>query len=149
MLSDLQNGVLLKGSNFQNWCCIFLVSHPAVEVVLLACFGLGPTIALKLGFAKLLPLLRYGEKNPPFIVAHFENNEEDADISLRISQAVDKATSDYHSGTSSDEESTEPRTIPTVSNPNSVYQVRGCMQWRTLWVQLRGRGSLFKMPYLR
>ncbi|XP_074833184.1 protein BTG4 [Carettochelys insculpta] len=67
---------------------------------------------------------RYGEKNPPFTVVHFEGDEEDRDVSQRISSAVDKATSDYHSGTSSDEESftKEARAIPTVSNPNSVYQ---------------------------
>ncbi|XP_048369108.1 protein BTG4 [Sphaerodactylus townsendi] len=33
---------------------------------------------------------RYGEKNPPFTVAHFEGNEEDQDLSQRISQAVDR-----------------------------------------------------------
>ncbi|XP_077161565.1 protein BTG4 isoform X2 [Paroedura picta] len=68
---------------------------------------------------------RYGEKNPPFTVAHFDGQAEDQDLSQRISQAVDKAlTSDYHSGTSSDEEvcPKEPQSIPTVSNPNSVYQ---------------------------
>uniref|UniRef100_A0A8D0GU54 BTG anti-proliferation factor 4 n=1 Tax=Sphenodon punctatus TaxID=8508 RepID=A0A8D0GU54_SPHPU len=66
---------------------------------------------------------RYGERNPPFAIVHFDGDEEDRDLSQRISQAVDKVTSDYHSGTSSDEESSqEPKTIPTVSNPNSVYQ---------------------------
>ncbi|KAJ6653938.1 hypothetical protein lerEdw1_007570 [Lerista edwardsae] len=81
---------------------------------------------------------RYGEKNPPFTVAHFENNEEDPDLSLHINQAVEKATSDYHSGTSSDEEScsTEPKSIPTVSNPNSVYQCSNyCKQPLQLWSQ--------------
>ncbi|XP_066495817.1 protein BTG4 [Tiliqua scincoides] len=81
---------------------------------------------------------RYGEKNPPFTVACFENNEEDPDLSLHINQAVDKATSDYHSGTSSDEENstTEPKSIPTVSNPNSVYQCSNfCKQPLQLWSQ--------------
>ncbi|XP_050778103.1 protein BTG4 [Gopherus flavomarginatus] len=67
---------------------------------------------------------RYGEKNLPFTVVHFQGAEEDRELSQRISQAVDKATSDSHSGTSSDEEgyTKEAKAIPTVSNPNSVYQ---------------------------
>ncbi|XP_069804193.1 protein BTG4 [Dendropsophus ebraccatus] len=67
---------------------------------------------------------RYGEKNSPFTIASFMG-KEDCNVSKRISTAVEKATSDYHSGTSSDEETSvkEPKTIPTVSNPNSIYQV--------------------------
>ncbi|OXB75927.1 UNVERIFIED_CONTAM: hypothetical protein H355_012895, partial [Colinus virginianus] len=66
---------------------------------------------------------RYGEKNRPFTVAHFEG-EENPEISQQINYAVDRAALDYPSGTSSDEESfnREPKAIPTVSNPNSVYQ---------------------------
>ncbi|XP_018419532.1 PREDICTED: protein BTG4 [Nanorana parkeri] len=66
---------------------------------------------------------RYGEKNNPFTIASFMG-KEDFNVSKRISTAVEKATSDYHSGTSSDEEITikEPKSIPTVSNPNSIYQ---------------------------
>ncbi|XP_060106540.1 protein BTG4 [Heteronotia binoei] len=86
---------------------------------------------------------RYGEKNPPFTVAHFDAKEEDQDLSQRISQAVDKAlTSDYHSGMSSDEEicTTEPKSIPTVSNPNSVYQCSDyCKQPFHLWAQYSRR----------
>ncbi|XP_061448513.1 protein BTG4 isoform X2 [Rhineura floridana] len=70
---------------------------------------------------------RYGENNPPFTVAHFEGSTEHHDIPQRIRQAVDKAeTLDCPSSTFSDEESSagEPKSIPTVSNPNSVYQVR-------------------------
>nr|XP_060642967.1 protein BTG4 [Anolis sagrei ordinatus] len=66
---------------------------------------------------------RYGENNPPFTVAQFEANEEGHTISQRIRQAVDKAA-ESGSNPSSDEESSvsEPKSIPTVSNPNSVYQ---------------------------
>uniref|UniRef100_A0A8D2LP78 BTG anti-proliferation factor 4 n=1 Tax=Varanus komodoensis TaxID=61221 RepID=A0A8D2LP78_VARKO len=69
---------------------------------------------------------RYGEKNAPFTVAHFEGNEEDRDISHGIRQAVEKVlTSDFQSSTSDEEGSTmQPKSIPTVSNPKSVYQVR-------------------------
>lgn len=67
---------------------------------------------------------RYGEKNRPFTIAHFEG-EENLELPQQISYAVDRAALDYHSGISSDEESfnKEPKAIPTVSNPNSVYQV--------------------------
>uniref|UniRef100_W5KJ23 B-cell translocation gene 4 n=1 Tax=Astyanax mexicanus TaxID=7994 RepID=W5KJ23_ASTMX len=82
---------------------------------------------------------RYGEKNTPFCVTLLEGEKGDSEFSRRINNAVERATSDYHSGTSSDEESCnssmissssssttlsapEPKCIPTVSNPNSVYQ---------------------------
>ncbi|XP_066571708.1 protein BTG4 [Amia ocellicauda] len=75
---------------------------------------------------------RYGEKNKPFSVAVLDGPGEDREFTQRISSAVEKATSDYHSGTSSEEETSSvasgstsplvPKTIPTVSNPNSVYQ---------------------------
>uniref|UniRef100_A0A8B9BHT8 BTG anti-proliferation factor 4 n=2 Tax=Anser TaxID=8842 RepID=A0A8B9BHT8_9AVES len=71
---------------------------------------------------------RYGEKNRPFTIAHFEG-EENPELPQQISYAVDRAALDYQSGTSSDEESfnKEPKAIPTVSNPNSVYQVNMVM----------------------
>ncbi|KAM9441087.1 protein BTG4 [Clarias gariepinus] len=84
---------------------------------------------------------RYGEKNTPFCVTLLEGQKGDSEFSRRINNAVERASSDYHSGTSSDEESSnssmssssmsssssarsapEPKCIPTVSNPNSVYQ---------------------------
>ncbi|NWV43354.1 B910 protein, partial [Grantiella picta] len=65
---------------------------------------------------------RYGERNRPFTVAHF--GAQSPELPQQISVAVGRAALDYPSGTSSDEESfsREPRAIPTVSNPNSVYQ---------------------------
>ncbi|NWV82957.1 B910 protein, partial [Dasyornis broadbenti] len=65
---------------------------------------------------------RYGERSRPFTVVHF--GEESPELPTQISIAVGRAALDYPSGTSSDEESfsKEPRAIPTVSNPNSVYQ---------------------------
>ncbi|KAG9348576.1 hypothetical protein JZ751_002312, partial [Albula glossodonta] len=89
---------------------------------------------------------RYGEKTTPFCVAQLEGRGEEGELSRRIDLAVERASSDYHSGTSSDEEAgscnisiissasvvssasscsssvPEPKSIPTVSNPNSVYQ---------------------------
>ncbi|KAI5089468.1 protein BTG4 [Silurus meridionalis] len=89
---------------------------------------------------------RYGEKNAPFCVTLLEGQKGDREFSRRINNAVERASSDYHSGTSSDEEGAnsslstinvsmsssssssthsapEPKCIPTVSNPNSVYQL--------------------------
>lgn len=85
---------------------------------------------------------RYGEKSTPFCVTQLEGQKRDGEFSRRINNAVERASSDYHSGTSSDEEGgntsmsssvsssnssslsvPEPKCIPTVSNPNSVYQV--------------------------
>lgn len=94
----------------------------------------------------LFVLLRYGEKSTPFCVTQLEGQKRDGEFSRRINNAVERASSDYHSGTSSDEEGgnasmsssisssngssnssslsvPEPKCIPTVSNPNSVYQV--------------------------
>lgn len=81
---------------------------------------------------------RYGERTAPFCVTLLEGQKGDGEFSRRINNAVERASSDYHSGTSSDEEGAnssissssssthcapEPKCIPTVSNPNSVYQV--------------------------
>jgi len=94
----------------------------------------------------LFVLERYGEKSTPFCVTQLEGQKRDGEFSRRINNAVERASSDYHSGTSSDDEGgntsmsstvssnvssgnssslsvPEPKCIPTVSNPNSVYQV--------------------------
>ncbi|XP_049634610.1 protein BTG4 [Suncus etruscus] len=69
---------------------------------------------------------RYGERNHPFTIASFKGRWEEQKLSQQISQAVSKATLDYFSGTSSDEEicNKEPQIIPKVSNPKSIYQVK-------------------------
>uniref|UniRef100_A0A8C5MK45 BTG anti-proliferation factor 4 n=1 Tax=Leptobrachium leishanense TaxID=445787 RepID=A0A8C5MK45_9ANUR len=85
---------------------------------------------------------RYGEKNSPFTIACFKGIE-DPHISKCISNAVEKATSDYHSGTSSDEEACkEPKTIPKVSNPNSVYQCKDYSQSVQPWSQFPRRKNM-------
>ena len=65
---------------------------------------------------------RYGEQNPCFSVATFSNDdEEDKDVA-KVTSALERVTSDYHSGSSSDEEST--RTSPlTVPNTRCSYKV--------------------------
>ncbi|CAI9577464.1 unnamed protein product [Staurois parvus] len=84
---------------------------------------------------------RYGEKNSPFTIASFMG-KDDFNVSKWISTAVEKATSDYHSGTSSSDEETtikEPKTIPTVSNPNSIYQCTDYSQPPQSWSQFPRR----------
>ncbi|XP_010862002.1 protein BTG4 [Esox lucius] len=91
---------------------------------------------------------RYGEHSIPFCVTQLHScRRGDREFSRRIHDAVEKATADIQSESSSDEEggdssmsssscsslsalcpalgptpNLEPKTIPTVSNPNSVYQ---------------------------
>ncbi|NXM84415.1 B910 protein, partial [Oenanthe oenanthe] len=74
---------------------------------------------------------RYGERNQPFTVARFDGREN-PELPQYISLAVAKAALDYDSGTSSDEESfsREPKAIPTVSNPNSIYQAPPLPWWQ-------------------
>ncbi|XP_076876517.1 protein BTG3 [Brachyhypopomus gauderio] len=56
---------------------------------------------------------RYGEKNLAFTVASFSSDDDDdkEDVTKKVTSAVDRVTSDYHSGSSSDEDSgcREPR----------------------------------------
>lgn len=72
--------------------------------------------------------IRYGEKNNAFIVASFENEEENKDeISKKVTRALDKVTSDYHSGSSSSDEETskevEVKPNSVTATPSPVYQV--------------------------
>ncbi|MEQ2231696.1 hypothetical protein ILYODFUR_003321 [Ilyodon furcidens] len=88
---------------------------------------------------------RYGEHSTPFCVLALDNRR-DGEFSRRIHDAVERASLDIQSGSSSDEEDEvmdksmssnsslrslsgpcpttclEAKTIPTVSNPNSVYR---------------------------
>ncbi|XP_029925686.1 protein BTG4 [Myripristis murdjan] len=92
---------------------------------------------------------RYGEHSTPFCISLVDScHRGDGEFSRRIQHAVERAGLDIQSGASSDEEESEdnstsssnnsslsapcpaptppthpePKTIPTVSNPNSVYQ---------------------------
>ncbi|KAG9486165.1 protein BTG3 isoform X2 [Eleutherodactylus coqui] len=55
---------------------------------------------------------RYGEKNPSFVVASFESTDDKMEMSRNVNYAMEKATSDYHSGSSSDDEVYVHKTIP-------------------------------------
>ncbi|KAK2828436.1 hypothetical protein Q5P01_019470 [Channa striata] len=91
---------------------------------------------------------RYGEHSTPFCVSAVDRCQRgDGEFSRRIHDAVERASLEIPSGSSSDEEDSvgdnsissnsslsalcpapipppnpEPKTIPTVSNPNSVYR---------------------------
>ncbi|XP_053773991.1 protein BTG3 [Desmodus rotundus] len=72
---------------------------------------------------------RYGEKNNAFIVASFENEDENKDeISKKVTRALDKVTSDYHSGSSSSDEETtskemEVKSSSVTATPGPMYQI--------------------------
>lgn len=103
-----------------------------------------------LAFVFSLSPCRYGEHSTPFCVSVVGScRRGDGEFSRRIYDAVERASLDVQSGSSSDEEESvanstscssssslsvpcpapippsnpEPKTIPTVSNPNSVYRV--------------------------
>ncbi|XP_069325059.1 protein BTG4 [Eulemur rufifrons] len=81
---------------------------------------------------------RYGEKSHPFTIASFRGRWEEWELYQQISYAVNRASLDYSSGTSSDEESygKEPQIIPKVSNPKSIYQVETLKQPFQSWFQI-------------
>uniref|UniRef100_A0A7N8YLL5 B-cell translocation gene 4 n=1 Tax=Mastacembelus armatus TaxID=205130 RepID=A0A7N8YLL5_9TELE len=72
---------------------------------------------------------RYGEHSTPFSVSVLDGcRRGDGEFSRRIHDAVERASLDVPLGSSSDEDEVpptnpQPKTIPTVSNPNSVYRV--------------------------
>ncbi|KAG7282653.1 hypothetical protein CRUP_017579 [Coryphaenoides rupestris] len=79
-----------------------------------------------LGLPKELTL--YGEKNPYFSVASFSNGEEDEDkeVTRKVASALERVTSDYHSGSSSEEDCAlweTPGSSPlTVAPGNTTHQ---------------------------
>ncbi|XP_037603546.1 protein BTG3 [Sebastes umbrosus] len=64
---------------------------------------------------------RFGEQNPCFSVASFSNDDEDDKDVVTVTRALERVTSDYHSGSSSDEESTR-ISSPTVVNSRCANQ---------------------------
>uniref|UniRef100_A0A4W5LCB0 Uncharacterized protein n=1 Tax=Hucho hucho TaxID=62062 RepID=A0A4W5LCB0_9TELE len=65
---------------------------------------------------------RYGEKNHAFTVASYFSDENET---KKVTSAVESVTSDYHSGSSSDEDSSlsETRPPPTFPQNHHTYQV--------------------------
>ncbi|KAM6984337.1 LOW QUALITY PROTEIN: protein BTG3 [Tautogolabrus adspersus] len=65
---------------------------------------------------------RYGEQNHFFSVASFSNDDkEDKDVAKKVTSALERVTSDYHSGSSSDEEGMRASPL-TVPNSRSAKQ---------------------------
>ncbi|XP_026184131.1 protein BTG3 [Mastacembelus armatus] len=64
---------------------------------------------------------RYGEQNPCFSVATFSSDEEDKEVAKKVTSALERVTSDYHSGSSSDEESTRSSPLP-IPNTSCAFQ---------------------------
>ncbi|XP_076024252.1 protein BTG3 [Genypterus blacodes] len=64
---------------------------------------------------------RYGEHNPCFSVASFSSDDDEKDkfVAKKVSSALERVTSDYHSGSSSDEESTRSSPLTVASSLNS------------------------------
>ncbi|MBN3300129.1 BTG3 protein, partial [Amia calva] len=72
---------------------------------------------------------RYGEKNHAFTVASFPSSsdaDDKEDISKKVTSAVEKVTSDYHSGSSSDEET-----------PRDTQHTHPCPPFRPVFQVLR------------
>lgn len=67
-------------------------------------------------------LIRYGEQNPCFSVATFSSDEEDKDVAKKVTSALERVTSDYHSGSSSDEESTRASPL-TITSSRCTFKV--------------------------
>ncbi|XP_062340957.1 protein BTG3 [Osmerus eperlanus] len=67
---------------------------------------------------------RYGEKNHAFTVASFsgDNDDDKEDVTKKVTSAVERVTSDYHSGSSSDEENSFRETL-TLPQRHSTFQM--------------------------
>ncbi|XP_032389684.1 protein BTG3 [Etheostoma spectabile] len=83
---------------------------------------------------------RVGEQNPCFSVASFSNEEEEEDVA-KVTSALERVTSDYHSGSSSDEEST--RASP-FALPNSHCAYRATWHPKKM---VPGKASIHPRPH--
>ncbi|KAK2828834.1 hypothetical protein Q5P01_019868 [Channa striata] len=93
---------------------------------------------------------RYGEQNPCFSVATFSVNEEEKDVAKKVTSALERVTSDYHSGSSSDEDSTH--TSP-LAIPNSRCTLQPMNPSAPTWHPKKmvpgmspGKGPIFSRP---
>ena len=75
-----------------------------------------------------LMLLRYGEKNHAFTVASFSGDDDKEDVTKKVTSAVERVTSDYHSGSSSDEENSFRETLKLPQRPSTFQVQQVCMQ---------------------
>ncbi|XP_040194742.1 protein BTG3 [Rana temporaria] len=120
----------------QAYRCIRVNRYQGVDPDLQkACFNSG-LLYEELGLPKEMTLwvdpcevcCRYGEKNPSFVVASFDSkDDEKIEISQKVNYAMDKVTSDYHSGSSSEDEvyisHKNPPPTPVIPRTCDIYQV--------------------------
>lgn len=88
---------------------------------------------------------RLAENKPYLTVATMSSDDEDdKELAKKVSSALERVTSDYHSGSSSDEESTRnsPLTLPNRHNHN---QANNSAPWNYRRMSLR-RGDIFPKP---
>ncbi|KAG8450348.1 hypothetical protein GDO86_002846 [Hymenochirus boettgeri] len=95
---------------------------------------------------------RYGERNHAFLVASIESNNDKTEITQKVNSLVDKVvTSDYHSGSSSDDEvyltSKHAYTDPVITCTNREYQVPGIMQSIPTWSRSNRRKQVSQYNY--
>lgn len=94
---------------------------------------------------------RYGEKNQAFTVASFSGDGQDdkEDVTKKVTSAVERVTSDYHSGSSSDEESSlrETRPAPTLSQNRVTHKMNpAAPTWHPAPKKKMGPGKGFHHP---
>ncbi|XP_029925604.1 protein BTG3 [Myripristis murdjan] len=90
---------------------------------------------------------RYGEQNPCFSVASFSSDDEDKDVTKKVTSALERVTSDYHSGSSSDEESTfaSPLTIPYSRRTHQAMNP-AAPTWHPKKKMVPGKGHILPRP---
>ncbi|EPY76927.1 protein BTG4 [Camelus ferus] len=136
-----EGGVFLAAGRRMMLCLVLMAVELVISCAGLRVGGLGPAMT-GCGAVVVLGLVSaywYGEKNHPFTIASFKGRWEEWELSQQISDAVSRATLDYSSGTSSDDEEScnkEPQIIPKVSNPKSIYQVENLKQPFQAWFQM-------------
>lgn len=94
---------------------------------------------------------RYGEKNQAFTVASFSGDDDDKeDVTKKVTSAVERVTSDYHSGSSSDEESSfrDIRPAPPLSQSRHTHQMNpAAPTWHPAPKKKMGPGKGFHSPH--
>ncbi|CAB1352526.1 unnamed protein product [Coregonus sp. 'balchen'] len=79
--------------------------------------------------------VQYGEKNIAFTVASFSGDDEDdkEDVTKKVTSAVERVTSDYHSCSSSDEDSGLRETRPPLTFPQNRHKYQMIYPAAPLW----------------
>ncbi|XP_071023692.1 protein BTG3-like [Oncorhynchus clarkii lewisi] len=91
---------------------------------------------------------RYGEKNHAFTVASFFGDET---VTKKVTSAVERVTSDYHSGSSSEEDSGLRETRPSTTCPQNHHTYQVIYPAAPLWCQVpkqkkMGPGKGYNVP---